>query len=231
MDGLALPAPKAVIFDWDNTLVDTWPIIHAALEQTFRDVGQKPWTLEETKLRVRKSMRDAFPEVFGEGWQEAGRLYQHYYRAIHLQKLEPLPGAEKVLQRVRELALYCTVVSNKKGDNLRTEIETLGWNDYFDAVVGSDDALRDKPHADPVHLAFEKSGLAPHPGVWFIGDSEIDLECAEATGCTAILYGESAREHPDYTATHYQGFPFHAHVHTHEETLKLLGDLSRAAVG
>ena len=25
---LQLPKPKAVIFDWDNTLVNTWPIIH-----------------------------------------------------------------------------------------------------------------------------------------------------------------------------------------------------------
>ena len=25
-----IPAPKAVIFDWDNTLVNTWPVIHDA---------------------------------------------------------------------------------------------------------------------------------------------------------------------------------------------------------
>ena len=28
---LKLPKPKAVIFDWDNTLVDTWPLIHQAI--------------------------------------------------------------------------------------------------------------------------------------------------------------------------------------------------------
>ena len=55
---MSLPKPKAVIFDWDNTLVNTWPIIHEALAATFKEMGQQPWTLEQTMARVRKSMRE-----------------------------------------------------------------------------------------------------------------------------------------------------------------------------
>lgn len=214
--------PKALLFDWDNTLVDTWPIIHAALAATFKDMGVAPWTLEQTQARVRKSMRDSFPEIFGEGWQRAGDLYQGYYRAIHLDKLTPLPLALDVLKAVKARGLFSAVVSNKKGPGLRREVEHLGWAGLFSAVVGADDAARDKPHADPVHMAFGKSGIATAPDVWFIGDSEIDLECAKNTGCTAILYGELASAHPEYSATHYQGFPYGAHVRGHDETLKLL---------
>jgi phosphoglycolate phosphatase len=222
MEHMTLTKPRAVIFDWDNTLVNTWPIIHAALAKTFRNMGRREWTMEETQARVRKSMRDSFPEVFGEGWQKAGELYQGYYRAIHLQMLEALPGAEDVLKRVRELKLYSTVVSNKKGNNLRLEIDTLGWRHYFDAIVGADDAVRDKPHTDPVHLAFEKAHLKPGPDVWFIGDSEIDLECAENSGCTGILFGPIARTHVTYSDTHYHGFPYHVHAEDHKEVLGLL---------
>jgi phosphoglycolate phosphatase len=222
MEILMLPKPKAVIFDWDNTLVDTWPIIHEALARTFRAMEKPEWTMEQTMARVRKSMRDSFPEVFGDGWEKAGELYQNYYRAIHLEKLTPLPKAEKVLKRVRERGLYNMVVSNKKGKNLRLEIEALKWGPYFDAIVGSDDAARDKPHADPVHLALEKSGFAPGADIWFIGDSEIDLECAEETGCTAILFGGVAKTHDAYSPTHYHGFPFQVHAHDHDDVLKLL---------
>ena len=49
--------PRALIFDWDNTLVDTWPTIHEALRQTFNAMDLEPWTLAETRQRVRKSMR------------------------------------------------------------------------------------------------------------------------------------------------------------------------------
>jgi len=57
--------PKAVIFDWDNTLVDSWGTIQAALNMTFDDFGLETWTLEQTKQRVARSMRDSFPILFG----------------------------------------------------------------------------------------------------------------------------------------------------------------------
>lgn len=226
---MTLPRPVAVIFDWDNTLVNTWPIIHDALNATFRDMGVPLWDFEQTKARVRKSMRDSFPEIFGENWEKAGEIYQKHYRASHLNKLEALPMAPELLQEVRNRRLYSVVVSNKKGPNLREEVNHIGWDNYFDAVVGAHDAARDKPHADPVHMAFEKIPIQPGRDIWFIGDSEIDLECAMNTGCTGILYGESARDHPEYSSTHYQGFPYHAHVHNHVQTIELLRELVSAA--
>jgi len=216
-----LPPPKAIIFDWDNTLVDTWPIIHVAINETLKHMGHPLWTFEQTKARVRKSMRDSFPELFGADWEKAGAFYQAQYRANHL-NLQPLPHAADVLAAVKGRGLYSVVVSNKKGGNLRQEIEHLSWTKFFDTIVGSDDAARDKPHADPVHLAFEKSHLKSGKDVWFIGDSEIDLECAAATGCTAILYGEWAKSQPAFTTTHFGGHPYAAHVHDHQEVLKLL---------
>ena len=55
--------PRALIFDWDNTLVDTWPTIHEALRQTFEAMDVEPWTLDQTRQRVRRSMRESFPEL------------------------------------------------------------------------------------------------------------------------------------------------------------------------
>ncbi len=103
---MSLPAPKAVIFDWDNTLVNTWPVIHEAMTATFLAMGHVPWTLEETKARVRKSMRDAFPALFGDDWEKAGEIYQQHYRAHSIcQNWKPLPLAEEVLEQVKELGL------------------------------------------------------------------------------------------------------------------------------
>ena len=57
--------PAAVLLDWDNTLVDSWPVIHEALCETFLALERQPWTLEETKQRVHHSLRDSFPDLFG----------------------------------------------------------------------------------------------------------------------------------------------------------------------
>ena len=37
-----LPAPKAVLFDWDNTLVNTWPTITECYRATFESLGLAP---------------------------------------------------------------------------------------------------------------------------------------------------------------------------------------------
>ena len=54
--------PKAVLFDWDNTLVDTWPVIHYALNSTFLAFEKEAWSIDDTMERVRLSLRDAFPD-------------------------------------------------------------------------------------------------------------------------------------------------------------------------
>ncbi len=217
-----LATPRAVIFDWDNTLVDTWPIIHVALEQTFQALGKPCWDFETTKKRVKKSMRDSFPEIFGEHWQQAGEMYQRHYRQHHINKLTPLTGAQETLNRIKELGIPMFVVSNKKGGNLRQEIEHLQWNHYFLSITGSDDAAKDKPHPEPVLHGLMPHGVSPSPDVWFVGDSDIDLECAQNTNCTAILYGEFARRQPEYTTTHYGGFPYAAYTETHSDLIQLL---------
>lgn len=211
-----MPTPKAILFDWDNTLVDTWPIIHQALTDTFTAMGQKPWTYEETREKVQKSMRDYFPVIFGDEWEKAGQVYQDAYQAIHLEKLQALPEAETVLKHLTGTDIYVAVVSNKKGHNLRAEAEKIGWNDYFSRLIGADDAGRDKPSPDPVYLALESSGIAPGEHVWFIGDSVIDIECAYNSGCYPMLYGDYI---PKGIA---EDRPHKHHVRDHSSLHKLL---------
>lgn len=218
---MSLHKPSAIIFDWDNTLVDTWPVIHAALNATMEAMDKPLWTFEMTKRRVRKSMRDSFPEIFGDHWQKAGEIYQSAYRSSHLSALQPLPGAEDLLKEIKDSGTYCVVVSNKKGTNLRKEAAQLGWDHYFSRLVGSDDAAKDKPFGEPVHLAFEGSPHRPGQDVWFIGDSDIDLECAKNVGCQAILYGPTPKEHGEFTDTHFMKMPYHAYVADHDEAIAL----------
>ncbi len=190
---MSLRAPKALLFDWDNTLVDSWVVIHHALSVTFEAMGRQPWTLAETRGRVRKSARDSFPELFGAKAEEATEIFYRTYEADHLTQLTPRAGAEAML---RELAanpgLCMAVVSNKKGDLLRKEAAHLGWDRYFAAVVGATDAVRDKPAPEVVDFALSGTGIAPGLDVWFVGDTDIDLRCAANSGCTGILVREEA---------------------------------------
>lgn len=183
----ALPLPRAVLFDWDNTLVDNWATITEAFNTTLIAMGHQPWTLGETRARVRASLRDSFPKLFGERWPEAKRIYIQAFASRHLQTLKPLPEAETLLRVLDERSLWVGVVSNKTGTFLRKEVEHLGWSRYFRRVIGAGDAPNDKPAPDPVHLALALSGVPAGPEVWFVGDTEMDMECAHVSGCVPVL--------------------------------------------
>ena len=196
-----LTRPRALLFDWDNTLVDTWPCIGRATNITLEAMGHKPWTPAEVRQRVAGSLRDVFPGLFGDRWEEAREIFYRAFEEVHLDVLVAAAGTEAMLKDSAKSGLYLGVVSNKTGKYLRAEADHLGWTGLFGRLVGAQDAARDKPAPDPVHLALLQSGIPAGPEVWFVGDAPIDVTCGRAAGCSTIYVGEpphGVTELPDY---------------------------------
>ncbi len=192
------PVPKAILFDWDNTLVDTWPCIGKAINTTLAAMDKPTWSEDECRTRVGRSMRDTFPELFGDRWQEAKVVFYDAFAAIHIDMLATLPGAAALLADLSEHDVYLGVVSNKTGAFLRAEAEHLGWTGYFGTLVGAGDAARDKPARDPVDMVLADAGLAPGPDVWFVGDNLVDMQCAAGAGLSGILLQDTPPTHDAY---------------------------------
>jgi phosphoglycolate phosphatase len=193
---LGLARPQAILFDWDNTLVDSWATIHEALNVVMAAMEKPLWSLQETKERVRLSLRESFPIHFGEQWEEARQIYLDAFRAIHLERLSSLPGRGELLRALFREGIFLGVVSNKTGSLLRREVDRIGWSAFFGSVIGAGDAAVDKPDAAPVALALESSGIKAGDVVWFVGDTGVDMECACNSGCVPVLLGSgvTARE-------------------------------------
>ena len=54
-------------------------------------------TPEEGRLRIRRSMRDTFPEIFGDRWQEAALRFKAAYAKRHLETVAAMDGAADLL--------------------------------------------------------------------------------------------------------------------------------------
>lgn len=184
--------PAALLYDWDDTLADGWAGITAALNAAFAAHGMPDWTVEQTRARARRSLREAFPDLFGPSWERARDIFYAELHACHLAHLRPKPGAAAALAAGARWPQ--AVVSNKAGDVLRREVLHLGWRDHFGAVIGAGDAAADKPDAAPLLLALERIGVRPSPDVWYIGDTALDMQAARAAGCTAVLLGDAAHD-------------------------------------
>ena len=189
--GNDLKRPPAVLFDWDDTLIDNWESIHSALNKTLTAMGHETWTIERTRKQVRQSMRNSFPQLFGDKWETAADIFYDHIKADHLQTLKRLPHAREILVTLNDFGLPVGIVSNKTGYLLRAEVAYLGWDNFFTAIVGAGDAAQDKPEPDPIYLCLNGSGINSNesgwPHVWFVGDAPSDLECANKAGVTSVL--------------------------------------------
>lgn len=190
--------PQAVLFDWDNTLVDTFDLIFASINHVLSRFERPLWTRQQAVEKIQASAREGLPSLFGDQWEEALKCYRDFYRAQHLECLKPLEGAKSLLNTLQQVDIPLGIVSNKNGETLRKEVTHLGWDSYFLSVVGSGDAVRDKPSADIALLALEQMNIPLSPEIWFVGDAPIDWECAKALGCLPIPIGYHHRESRDY---------------------------------
>ncbi len=184
-----LSLPKAVIFDWDNTLVDTSQVIRQSLHNLFGFYGFSSEQVNAFTNKMGASLRETFPKIFGEAWQEARDKYYELYEIIHLNMLKSFEGAQESLQFLKEKDIHCCIISNKCGSYLRLEVSHLGWHDYFISIIGANDLARDKPDPASVYAALAPIPLRPSKEVWFVGDMPADYLCAVNAGCQPIILG------------------------------------------
>jgi phosphoglycolate phosphatase len=189
--------PRAVIFDWDNTLVDSWGAISEAINYVRERHGLQTWDRQEILSNCVRSARESFPEWFGDRWQVAWEEYYDYFDKVRKRVgLHPIKGASDLLNWLKDKKIPALVVSNKSGHYLRQEAAQLGWTGLFASIVGAHDAVRDKPAREHADHALSLAGLKGGADILFIGDSEADMACARNAECTPCLIGtkESAQK-------------------------------------
>ncbi len=208
------PRPKydLVFFDWDNTLVDSWGLVHDSMQATLRGLGEAEWSAEETKARLGASLRENFPRLFGDRAEQARSLYRAYFLSRHLERIRAFAGSQGLLADLSSasssahFSIRMAIISNKIGGALRAEVAHLGWQKYFGAVLGAEDCASDKPDPACMTEALSRLGLPASAGasVIYIGDSTVDMEFAQRSGALGILLSDAKMDSrfEEYPAHH-----------------------------
>jgi phosphoglycolate phosphatase len=197
-----LPKPRAVLFDWDGTLVDSFESIVAANNVVRAHFGAPPYRAEEIREIVEiGNAREIFATLYPDPAQAQQALDVYYTNIPRLRRenLGFIPGARKLIEFLQSAGVPMGVVSNMAHGPLIEEIAHVGWADYFQTIVGAGEAPRGKPAPDPVWLAIERLGLERNVArdIWFVGDMAADQKAAKAAGCPFVFYtgGIASDEH------------------------------------
>lgn len=182
--------PDAVIYDWDNTLIDTFPLLFKATNAMREHFGLPAFDEEQAKRNIRLSARDSLPKIFGDRWQEAYDFYLSYVKAHHLAHLDFIEGADLLVRFFEGRGVKQAVFSNKTNIILRPEVELFSVEGAFSAVVGSGDFIGlGKPDAAGLLYTAELLSIdeSSFNNVWYVGDTENDLLAARAAGMVPVF--------------------------------------------
>jgi len=198
--------PSAVLFDFDNTLVDTNEILLHAINEVFEHFNYPLYSMEEVKRYIHRSAKEYFKDKFGDRAEKAAEIYYQGY-IKHQERRKIFDGAKNFVEYLYNNGIYIAIVSNKRGDILRKEVvQDFGMQEkFFSSIVGAGDALEDKPSKLPGLMALEKFSGIINEKVWFLGDTITDYLCAKNLGVYSVIIGDADLEEniPDLRVRNY----------------------------
>lgn len=176
-------ALKAVLFDWDGTLLNSHAADTAAYLAMFEEMGI-PWGVAELEQHYSPNWYRVYraAKLPKKRWGDADRSWRHHY-SKHSPKL--IGGARRVLFRLDREHRLGLVTSGDK-DRVHKQLRDFKLWDIFEARVCSDDTPHRKPHPAPLQLALRRMKLAPDHCV-YVGDTPEDLQMARRTGVRAAI--------------------------------------------
>lgn len=181
---------RAVLFDVDGTLLNTFDFIYGAFEYAFGQHGIPPLTRQEISHLMGGPLEEVY-SVMAPGYDnkilaEAHRTFQSEH--LHLASL--FPGTIEVLENLKKRGIKIAAITTR---SIRTSVRSLeetGIAHYFDLIISGEDVQFLKPHPEPLLKALEAFSVNPQEAI-MVGDTRADIEAGKNAGVktVAALYG------------------------------------------
>ncbi|MCK5384284.1 MAG: HAD family hydrolase [Alphaproteobacteria bacterium] len=179
--------PDAIFWDWDGTIVDSYQFLSDIHSYTLRTLGKAELKDGEFKDYFGMERLHIFSSIYGSEMENAIEIFQNRVMETN-HMIKPMEGIKELMAVLKEKDIKLGVVTNKRRSYVAKELELMGLDKFLPIVVCSTEASRDKPFPDPLLLAIEKAGLYPRNNeIWYVGDTETDLICANDTGCRSVF--------------------------------------------
>lgn len=197
-----------IVFDLDGTLVDSAPDLQAVANTLLSQRGLTPITLDQTRsfigqgvvvfvarLRAARNLPDS------EQAPLLADFMARYEQAVTLTLI--YPHAAETLADLQAAGHRIGLCTNKPMLPALALLRHLNLAQYFTKIVAGDSLPSHKPDPAPLLTAFDMGGTGPD---LYVGDSEVDAECAQRAGVPLLLYTQGYRSKPLADLPHLAAF-------------------------
>jgi phosphoglycolate phosphatase len=180
---------KGIIFDLDGTLIDTLEDLSASMNYALTKLGCAVRNQDECRQMIgnglTKFAERALPEDRMNLRNELMGIMVAHYQQHCLVKTAPYDGILHVVRTLQEKGIQIAILTNKNKKPAEAIVRHF-WNDEtFDPVVGVCDGRKIKPDPQSTRAILERWKLTASE-VIFIGDSEVDIQTANAAGVASV---------------------------------------------
>lgn len=203
---------KLFIWDFDGTLVDSYPYSAACMQRALRDFGH-----DATYGQLMEYMLDTLAvalEHFSQAYNipELADRFWSYYRVGGDEPVRLFPGVRQVLERIEALGGVNLIFTNRN-ESIFPMLEKAGIAGCFKEVVTAvHPHFAWKPAPDAIEYLMAAHGGTAENTV-MIGDRVCDLSSGWNAGCkTCHLLTPAAPQYP----------PCHWRIENFEQMLELL---------
>jgi phosphoglycolate phosphatase len=188
---------RAVLFDLDGTLVDSYNALAEAVNHARRTHGLHDLTTARIKEFVGDGMERLLQRAF-ERTDISGSVRDAFvsrYDEVCCDESKVLADVESTLERLRNLKVKMAVCTNKPTFFSKKILDFLGLSRHFAAIVGPDLAGARKPEAKHLLVTLESVACDPADAL-FVGDMPIDVRAARNSGMdvAVVATGSSTRD-------------------------------------
>jgi phosphoglycolate phosphatase len=179
---------RAVLFDLDGTLVDSYTALAEAVNYARRQHGLD----ELSAARIRDFVGDGLERLLQRAFNDTNvprgvqDAFESRYDEVCCEESKVLADVEVTLEELQKLGVEMAVCTNKPTSFSKKILSFLNLAPYFRAIVGPDVAGARKPDARHVLRTLESTGCEPSEAL-FVGDMPIDVHAARASGITVAV--------------------------------------------
>ncbi len=182
---------KALIFDFDGTIIDTETPWYYALRDRYKSYGVE-LTIEQYSQCVGTSLHQFNPYTYL--MTELGLpIDEEEFRAVVHRDHAELMGKEKIrsgvmeyLEAAKAAGLKIGLASSSKRSWIERHLDELGIGHYFECMATADDVSNVKPNPELYRLALQGLGVEPGEAV-AVEDSPNGARAAAAAGMHCII--------------------------------------------
>ncbi len=192
---LALNAPplRCFFWDFDGTLMDTYPMITRCFVRGCAGLGVTVAPKRALAL-LKESLGDACRRIAAENGltaQQVSDAYDAEAAQALLDEVAPVAGIPETLATLTALGSRHYLVTHR-GREALTMLQNAGLADFFTDCVTKEQGFPRKPAPDSCLHLLQKHGIAPECAV-MIGDRPLDTQAGRAAGMVSCLLDGEGR--------------------------------------